>query len=186
MSAFPERRWTHPVQERLRREPYVAPPGPWWDESDKVQWVDAATGLDCLIVRGPMGSWCGYVGLPPGHPWRDSGDWDGEVDVHGGVTYGPAPCMEDAPEGHGVCHVPYPGRPADVAWVGFDCGHAFDLQPVMLALEAELFPARAGSELDPRWRDVYRDESYVRGEVAQLAAQAGTAAGQRRPRTGCT
>jgi hypothetical protein len=56
----------------------------------------------------------------------------------------------------------------------------------MLAVEAGLFPARAGSELDPRWRDVYRDESYVRGEVAQLAAQAGTAAGQRRPRTGCT
>jgi hypothetical protein len=169
---YPERRWTHPVEERLRRDRYVAPPGPWYDEPDKVQWVDEATGLDCLIVRGGFGSWCGYVGLPPGHPWREADRDALEIDVHGGITYGPSPCMEDAPEGHGICHVPYPGRPADVAWLGFDCGHAFDLQPVMLGLQEDL---DIHLSTEPEWRDVYRDEGYVRAEVTRLAAQAATA-----------
>src|SRR5574337_715773 len=43
--------------------------GAWQDESDKVQWVDEATGLDCLMVRSLGGHWCGYVGVAEGHPW---------------------------------------------------------------------------------------------------------------------
>lgn len=43
-------------------------PGPWNDEPDKRQWQDEATGLPCLIVRGPVGALCGYVGVPPDHP----------------------------------------------------------------------------------------------------------------------
>lgn len=43
-------------------------PGPWQDEPDKRQWQDEATGLPCLIVRGPVGALCGYVGVPPDHP----------------------------------------------------------------------------------------------------------------------
>lgn len=42
--------------------------GQWTDEPDKRQWEDAATGLPCIIVRGPSGSWCSYVGVSPGHP----------------------------------------------------------------------------------------------------------------------
>jgi hypothetical protein len=42
--------------------------GPWLDEPDKIQWPDAATGLPCLMVRGPLGSWCGYVGVAEAHP----------------------------------------------------------------------------------------------------------------------
>jgi hypothetical protein len=37
-------------------------PGPWMDEPDKIQYPDPETGLPCLAVRGPLGSWCGYVG----------------------------------------------------------------------------------------------------------------------------
>lgn len=44
-------------------------PGPWDDESDRVEWRDDLTGLDCLAVRGNLGNWCGYVGVPPGHRW---------------------------------------------------------------------------------------------------------------------
>lgn len=44
--------------------------GPWDDEPDKVQWADDATGLACLIVRGPHGGFCGYVGVPTTHPWH--------------------------------------------------------------------------------------------------------------------
>ena len=42
--------------------------GPWQSEPDKIQWQDAATGLPCLIVRGPVGALCGYVGVPKTHP----------------------------------------------------------------------------------------------------------------------
>lgn len=42
--------------------------GPWQSEPDKRQWQDDATGLPCLIVRGPVGALCGYVGVPEGHP----------------------------------------------------------------------------------------------------------------------
>lgn len=42
--------------------------GPWQDEPDKIQWVDPDTLLDCLIVRGPAGALCGYVGVDETHP----------------------------------------------------------------------------------------------------------------------
>lgn len=42
--------------------------GEWQSEPDKVQWRDEVTGLPCLIVRGPMGALCGYVGVPNAHP----------------------------------------------------------------------------------------------------------------------
>jgi hypothetical protein len=35
------------------------PRGPWDDEPDKVQWPDEATGLPCMVKRGPVGSFCG-------------------------------------------------------------------------------------------------------------------------------
>lgn len=44
------------------------PVGPWQSEPDKKQWLDKATDLPCLIVRGPVGALCGYVGVPKGHP----------------------------------------------------------------------------------------------------------------------
>ena len=57
-------------------------PGPWQDEPDKKQWQDAATALPCLIVRGPSGSLCGYVGLPASHRYYGSEYDHVEVDVH--------------------------------------------------------------------------------------------------------
>ncbi len=43
--------------------------GPWQNEPDKMQWVDEATGLPCLIVRNRSGALCGYAGVPNTHPW---------------------------------------------------------------------------------------------------------------------
>jgi hypothetical protein len=43
-------------------------PGPWQEEPDKIQWLDDATGLPCLVVRNDWGTLCGYVGVGPGHP----------------------------------------------------------------------------------------------------------------------
>lgn len=63
------------------------PIGPWTNEPDKAQWIDEATGLDCLIVRNRMGALCGYVGVPEGHPAHRQ-DYDNvDADAHGGLTF---------------------------------------------------------------------------------------------------
>lgn len=80
------------------------PRGAWDHEPDKRQWVDPSTSLDCLIVRGPHGALCGYVGISDTHPLFGIGYSDciqkppcGEswcdhspgsmLHVHGGITF---------------------------------------------------------------------------------------------------
>lgn len=141
--------------------------GPWDDEPDKVQWQDEATGLPCLIVRGPVGSWCGYVGVPEGHPWHGKGyDQCDDVDVHGGLTF--ASSCSEGPAEQSICHVPAPGEADNVWWLGFDCAHCMDMSPGMTAYRAVL----------PRLRNpgTYRDSKYVTEEVRTLAAQVARAA----------
>lgn len=127
--------------------------GPWNNEpDDKVVWIDTATNLDCMIVRNGMGSWCGYVGLPPQHPHHgkkyDAIPWEC-YDVHGGLTF------TDSCGGH-ICHVPEPGRPHDIWWLGFDCNHSCDRAPLSYG-----------------WRGgEYRTQQYVVEEVTKLALQA--------------
>ena len=99
--------------------------GPWQDEPDRVEW--RYRGMPCLIVRGGGGAPGGYVGLPPGHPghgkdYDEDPNWD--YRCHGGLTFASA-CQE----GGKICHVPAPGEPADVWWLGFDCSHSGDLRP---------------------------------------------------------
>lgn len=140
-----------------------APPGPWDDEPDKVQWIDGLTDLDCLAVRNHNGAWCGYVGVTEDHPYHQNGEFDAyDVSVHGGVTFADM-CDEDAPDGHGICHIPLEGRSPDVWWIGFDCGHAWDLQPGLIALWGE------GSALGHDTK--YRDLTYVQEQCALLAFQ---------------
>lgn len=145
--------------------------GPWVDEPDHLEF--RAHGLPCIVHRalhfGPDGRnqggghWRGYVGVPPGHPWHgkklDQEHCD-EIDVHGGITYASL-C-----HGH-ICHVPAPGEPDDVWWLGFDASHHRDLQPATRQLLREI------GHLDDFHRvDVYRNLEYMRGECEQLAAQA--------------
>jgi hypothetical protein len=54
--------------------------------------------------------------------------------------------------------------PHDVWWLGFDCAHAWDLVPSMIAFEIA-----AGFEVDRH--DVYRDLAYVQRETEALAEQ---------------
>lgn len=150
-------------------------PGPWDEEPDRVEWRDPLTGLPCLIVRGPVGALCGYVGVYPGHPFygqeygftcKDCDAWndtdgneyrscthcpDDKVNVHGGLTYSGA-CQGD------ICHVAAEGE-LEPWWFGFDCAHAYDLVP--------------SYRMDTRlWKDgSYRDLTYVKAEVTSLARQ---------------
>lgn len=132
------------------------PNGPWDDEPDKIQWPDEATGLPCLIVRAPLSALCGYVGVPRNHPAYEMGYNEVEVDVHGGLSFA-SKCSEGEEEGT-ICHVVEPGEPDDVWWLGFDCGHAFDLVPT--AQHPSL-----------RMKQTYRDVAYVTEQCRQLAAQ---------------
>jgi hypothetical protein len=148
-------------------------PGPWQDEPDKIQWIDEATGLDCLIHRGSIGALCGYVGVPKGHPAYGVGYDDVKVagewpDVHGGLTYADR-CQETDDESDGICHVPEPGRPHDVWWLGFDCGHSGDICPkIEMALRSSLM---GGPISGWPWPVYYKPVSYVRAEVSSLAKQ---------------
>lgn len=58
-------------------------PGPWQDEPDKKQWQDEETGLPCLIVRGPSGALCGYVGVSESHPLHGK-DYNEEIPIPDG------------------------------------------------------------------------------------------------------
>jgi len=145
--------------------------GPWNHEDDHDVWVDPVSNLDCMINRGPSGALCGYVGVPPTHPWHSLRYDDVDVAVHGGLTYSAA-CQE----GGEICHLPEEGREADIWWFGFDCAHAFDISPKM-EMEMRVLAEKLG---DPRLiipvgegplSKVYRDWEYVTNEVTQLAWQ---------------
>ncbi len=135
-------------------------PGPWQNEPDR--WEGEHEGFPLLAVRGKNhGAWCGYVAMPPGHPWHGKtgcAEYP-EVSVHGGLSYGNA-CGGD------ICHVPRPGEPDNVWWLGFDCVHAFDVAPAREAMTGWM---RIEGE-------VYRTLDYVQAECRGLAEQAKAAA----------
>lgn len=100
------------------------PKGEWDSEPDRVDFIHA--GFSCLLHRNTLGNWCGYVGVPETHPdFGKSYDDVEDVSVHGGLTYADL-CRE------GICHVPQPGMPEKVWWLGFDAAHFNDLVPGML------------------------------------------------------
>jgi len=138
------------VDGRLHYHGKPLPDGPWQGEPDRLEFEHA--GMPCLLLRNS--SWCGYVGVPPGHPWHGR-DYDEVLpypDVHGGLTYA-ASCNGL------ICHVPKPGESDDVWWLGFDCAHSGDLCLYSLVLDR------------PRGYETYRDIGYVRRETERLAEQ---------------
>jgi hypothetical protein len=185
------RSWKFPDSEIRTR----MPPGPWDDEPDKCQWEDPLTKLPCLIVRGPSGSLCGYVGVSYGHPFynveysqgcakcKDRPEVEGEyhycehspesvIEVHGGLTY--SGLCNPLEGDKGICHVVGPGEDDKVWWFGFDTAHAGDLCPAHIRIH-EMVREKMKEELsafDKYLRnDVYRDIGYVMAEVAGLARQ---------------
>jgi hypothetical protein len=134
--------------------------GPWDGEPDRVEWKTGA-GLPGLIVRQQSsGHLCGYVAVTNEHPLYGKGYSDPypigvhSIEVHGGITYA------EKCQGH-VCHVPAPGEPDDVWWLGFDAHHYGDASPRY--------------ESDPRYGNdpgsTYKTVGYMRAEVERLASQ---------------
>lgn len=137
-------------------------PGPWQTEPDKAWWIDPATTVECMIRRGGGGALCGYVAVPTSHPWYGRNFEDITAQVHGGITF--ASETEDTDEATGLCSVPQPGYSVIVWWVGFDCGHGWDVHPEWATLYLDF-------GMEAHWQ-TYRDFEYVKAEVENLATHA--------------
>jgi hypothetical protein len=152
-------------------------PGPWADEPDHVQFEWA--GLPCLAVRQPdLGSWCGYAGVPPGHPLHGV---DSDSDLLDGIHSRREVDYSAACFGL-ICHLAKPGEDEPVWWFGMHFSHAFDLSPgteftlqQLLAKLPEDYPGagyvRANRSDGKRgmFQQVYRDLNFVKRSVCELA-----------------
>jgi hypothetical protein len=141
---------------------------PWKGEPDREEF--RVHGFPCLLVRhDELGHWCGYVAVPPGHPWhgRNYDHVRPYPEVHGGLTY------SSACGGH-ICHKPAPGESDDVWWLGFDCAHAGDTSPYSDEIIRPLM--KSWHDEHPQFdRDAYRAYKgigYIRAETTRLADQA--------------
>jgi len=140
----------------------VVSEGPWKHEPHRVEFVHV--GFNCLMLRQPnLLHWCGYVGVPPGHPFHGVRYDDANISAHGGLTY-----ANDC-GGH-VCHIPKEGEPDNLWWFGFDCAHLGDLVPGydkksyrdMLGGRKSVFLSKDS---------VYRTREWVEAEVRRMAEQ---------------
>jgi hypothetical protein len=109
-------------------------------------------GFQWIVTNNGRAHRCGYVRVPPGHPWHGNSD-DGLAEVHGGITFSEydEPCDK--------------GGPDDAWWIGFDCAHAWDLpDPSLPGYQAE-YDYRCGDS-------VLRDQEYVEAQCRSLCEQA--------------
>jgi len=131
----------------------LLPHRPWESEPDEANWVDAATGYKCRIVRNEhTGTLCGYVGVPREHRLYGMvyqyAEKNYPFHAHGGLTYSGGMGEGD------VYH-----------FFGFDTAHAGDLSPGLLAVTMQWY------EGGPIRGETYRTWDYVKNNVQMLAWQ---------------
>jgi hypothetical protein len=89
-------------------------------------------GLQCVVTRVDLADrdrWskhrCGYVSVPPGHPWHGQDYDDIGARVHGALTFAKIePCEHEDGTGY---------------WIGFDCAHSGDrMLPHGEAIQVEI------------------------------------------------
>jgi len=158
-------------------------------------WVEGEFPA-CIRITG-MGTLCGYIGVPPSHPWYGKSYNDVEAECHGGLTY----------SGHETW-----GHPAYISYLESRQSALMEdkvpagfpsMKPLVSMYERKLeeeekekagtskgFPyetgldvwwigfdcahsgdAIPGIESSNEW-GVYRDESYVHNEISGLVQQA--------------
>lgn len=93
---------------------------------------------------------CGYVLIPPGHPWCYKGYDDIDADIHGGLTYAQ--------------------NEADGYVIGFDCAHSGDAPDPKL-------PGYKDYMTEFHDHGTIRSQDYVRSECISLCEQALKAGG---------
>lgn len=150
-----------------------------------------------IVTEHRMGHLCGYVGVPPHHPWYGK-DYDSiEARVHGGLTYG-----EHEQPGHAANVAALEGRAEKYANLPALPGRPLsDGRPNIWQRQLDAakkdsgdhhYPYNTGQDvwwvgfdcahlgdlvpgLNPSSGDVYRDEEYVRQEIKGLVSQAAAA-----------
>lgn len=158
--------------------------GEWEQEPDDEEFVHAE--LPCCIQRGPLGSLCGYVGVPESHPnyptrMKDINEYRRTDHVIGNETLKGDP---DLPvrlydESYNDLRVDvhggltysamgdgHRGRTEGFHWFGFDCAHLGDYYPPTDPKVHEI-----NQKYGHGPGEVYRNWAYVRREVERLAEQ---------------
>lgn len=126
-------------------------------------------GFEWQVIHNRHGYRCGYVRVPPGHPWHGKNcddDVISDIDVHGGITFAEAdePCEK--------------GGPDNAWWVGFDTAHYRDLPDLeLLNKESDLYKVTAytlSGMLDgpSSLGESVRTQDYVEHECRRLCDQA--------------
>ncbi|HEY9803243.1 MAG TPA: hypothetical protein V6D25_23065 [Leptolyngbyaceae cyanobacterium] len=130
--------------------------GEWQQEPDRIEWV--YLGFPCLIIRQDAGWLCGYVGIPPTHPYYGKDVLDDElkfIPVYGKITFSKASHHSDNQSA--VCHQLLP-TDGNYWWLGFDCSHSEDVIPIMVNF------FNFGDS-------TYKNMEYVKNQVESLAQQ---------------
>lgn len=117
-------------------------------------WQVPEVDLHCLLLRTPLLHLCGYVGVSPYHPLHGVYYADLSLYAHGGLTFSGCYDLEELTD---------QGVPADVWWVGFDCGHYMDLVPGMEKFWVQGRISRPSG--------VYRTVEFVVSEIESLCRQ---------------
>lgn len=123
--------WGVPEEHRVA---YCAPrsrwgAGPWQDEPDRIEWRSPTLpGLALMAARGRAGAWCGYVGVPEGHPlFRVSASVaDRLLMAHESLNFSESSQVDADHTGDFL--LPR-AEPWLVWWLGFDCAHLFQFAP---------------------------------------------------------
>lgn len=163
------------LMDDARRFRETWPAGPWDHEPDEwVGPVDYLSGVATYARRqAHLGHWCGYIHVPPRHPLHGVAYDEAHVECHWGATYAGEPLGDVGPR--------------DGWAIGFDCGHAFDATPGLMAAYAAadsssagrlLAKMKAGVEFEDLLDDApdpfkprYRTLEYVQGELLCMLRQ---------------
>ena len=130
--------------------------GEWEQEPDEEEFTHA--GLPCQIKRSPgLGHLCGYVGVPPNHPYAGLDYDDVDVEVHGGLTFSAKDTLEL-------------GFQAGYYWFGFDCAHSRDYTPP-IDEQVQAIHFEVTGRVGPGEHETYRNWEYVIAETKYLAEQ---------------
>lgn len=106
-----------------------------------------------LIRQRILKYWMGYIIVNKSHPWFNADPAELEnIDVHGHVAWTGLNPFDPSPN-------------PNEFWIGFYCGHPFDLIPYDWELEGKKYPRLFK-------KHIYRDMEFVRTETAKLAMQA--------------
>ena len=148
----------HKLEPELKRKYFGD--GQWVIEPDLAEFTHE--GIDCKIRRVYAregrnsehmfgGHFCGYCRIPEGHPLYENTKDYPEFDVHGGITFN-----EMLEDGH---------------WIGFDCGHSFDIVPSHVILEKTLLFEKLFPLPDDWPKPTYKNFDFVVNETKSLAQQ---------------